>query len=341
MLNFYKRLSHNDKVQFWQIVTNVFLVIFTFWMGLSVQKMVIDDATKFNDNKTRVDYILTIYNNIASKQTFIQYAQILQTASQSGIKEAAVQASDWAVENIDVVISDAKDFVKSMNIFRYYVDPEDYNTIRAHNSAILLLIKLIESYNTQMSESNNEILLTKYIHSEEYILNVGFYLGEEIPKLISELEDLNSQLLSQDNISLQRGSSTVYGTYTTQIFLSMFTSFSILKEYLEPTNKTFKLDKDSILILVLGIIFIIFFAYNVSKLISSRVNVVSETDYKELKFKLGSYSAAYNGQECRIAELQKAIEARNNTIEEYKELIKVWKEEYESLKEQIPSSNEQ
>ena len=72
MLNFYKKLSHNDKVLFWQIVTNVFLVIFTFWMGLSVQKMVVNNATKFNDNKTTVDYILPIYNKIIAKETFIK-----------------------------------------------------------------------------------------------------------------------------------------------------------------------------------------------------------------------------------------------------------------------------
>lgn len=347
MLNFYKRLSHNDKVQFWQIVTNVFLVIFTFWMGLSVQKMVVDNATKFNDNKTKVDYILPIYNKILSKETFIKFVSEIKTDSNRDIKSAAKNIQEWTTTNIDTVISDAKEIVELMSIFRYYVNDEEYRTISAHNSSILLNIKLIELFKYHIPGENIDIKnsLTGYINSEEYMKNVYHYVGGEVTKVISEMEDISSSLLSNIDTTLSKEiiSPMTYSNFANNIFFSIYTNFVILKKHLEPNNNPFefKFDRDTILILVLGIVFIIFIGYWISKLISTRVNVVSETDYKELKFKLGSYSAAYNGQECRIAELQKTIEARNNTINEYKELIKVWKKEYESLKEQIPSSKEQ
>lgn len=330
MLNFYKKLSHNDKVLFWQIVTNVFLVIFTFWMGLSVQKMVVDNATKFNDNKTKVDYLLPIYNKIIAKETFIKFVSEITTASKEDIKTAANNISEWTSNNIDTVISDAKEIVELMSIFRYYVNDEEYRTISAHNSNILLNIKLIELYkiHTPGEDININKSLTEYIHSEEYMKNVYHYLGEKVPKLISDMDELNSGMLSSIDTSLIKeiAAPMAYGNYANNIFSSIYTNFVILKKHIEPNNNPFefKLDRDTILVLVLGIIFIIFFGYWVAKLISSRVNVVSETDYKELKLKLSNYYAAYNGQECEITRLTKQIEEmrdqQETDIEELKRL---------------------
>ena len=330
MLNFYKKLSHNDKVLFWQIVKNVFLVIFTFWMGLSVQKMVVNNATKFNDNKTKVDYILPIYNKIIAKETFIKFVSEITTASKEDIKTAANNISEWTSNNIDTVKSDAKEIVELMSIFRYYVNDEEYRTISAHNSSILLSIKLIELYkfHTPGEDINTKKSLTEYIHSEEYMKNVYHYIGEKTQKVISDLDKLNSGILSIIDNSLIKeiAAPEIYGKLANIIFSSINTNFVILKKHLEPNNNPFefKLDRDTNLVLVLGIIFIIFFGYWVAKLISSRVNVVSETDYKELTLKLSNYYAAYNGQECEITRLTKQIEEMRDQqeadIEELKRL---------------------
>lgn len=53
----YRMLSDDQKINFWTITTNVFLVVFTFWMGLAVQKMVANKSAEVSNRLTHYEYM--------------------------------------------------------------------------------------------------------------------------------------------------------------------------------------------------------------------------------------------------------------------------------------------
>lgn len=45
----YRQLTQEQRVNFWTILTNLFVVLFTFWLGLSVQDMIATRHSELNE----------------------------------------------------------------------------------------------------------------------------------------------------------------------------------------------------------------------------------------------------------------------------------------------------
>lgn len=65
----YNRLSNDQKPNYWSAVTNVVLVIFTFWMGLAVQQMIVDKNSEYTSKLVQYEYLDKVYS---------RYAEIIQ-----------------------------------------------------------------------------------------------------------------------------------------------------------------------------------------------------------------------------------------------------------------------
>ena len=52
----YKSLSDNQRQAFWNSAINIFLVIFTFWLGLTVQFIVVSTNKSYNDELIKLQY---------------------------------------------------------------------------------------------------------------------------------------------------------------------------------------------------------------------------------------------------------------------------------------------
>ena len=53
----YSPLSPDSKSSFWQILTNIFLVFFTFWMGIFVQDLIASKNEAVNKKMVTFEYV--------------------------------------------------------------------------------------------------------------------------------------------------------------------------------------------------------------------------------------------------------------------------------------------
>lgn len=53
----YKQISTSQKSNYWTIVTNTFLVLFTFWMGIFVQDLIARKNSSINDKLVKIQYV--------------------------------------------------------------------------------------------------------------------------------------------------------------------------------------------------------------------------------------------------------------------------------------------
>lgn len=56
LFELYNSLSDNQRSQFWGAAINVFLIIFTFWLGLTVQLVVVDTNKSYNEELIKMQY---------------------------------------------------------------------------------------------------------------------------------------------------------------------------------------------------------------------------------------------------------------------------------------------
>ena len=53
----YTRMRPEAKQSFWTVITNIFLVAFTFWMGIYVQDIVASRNSQYNARLARIEYM--------------------------------------------------------------------------------------------------------------------------------------------------------------------------------------------------------------------------------------------------------------------------------------------
>lgn len=61
LVKVYQSLSDNQRNNFWLAASNLFLVVFTFWLGLTVQYIVVDNNAKLNAKLMQLEY----YRNVS------------------------------------------------------------------------------------------------------------------------------------------------------------------------------------------------------------------------------------------------------------------------------------
>lgn len=67
----YQSLSDNQRNNFWLAASNIFLVVFTFWLGLTVQYIVVDNNAKLNAKLIQLEYYRNVsqdYDNLIQQQ---------------------------------------------------------------------------------------------------------------------------------------------------------------------------------------------------------------------------------------------------------------------------------
>lgn len=72
LIKVYQSLSDNQRNNFWLATSNIFLVVFTFWLGLTVQYIIVDNNAKLNAKLIKLEY----YKNISQ-----DYEKLIQQQS--------------------------------------------------------------------------------------------------------------------------------------------------------------------------------------------------------------------------------------------------------------------
>ncbi len=347
MLRFYRTLKHDDKLLFWQIISNLFLVVFTFWLGLSVQNMIINKSTQYNDNKTRVDHILPVYNAITSSEVFLYTTQLLE---REGSDALVANHKEYIIENIDVIIADAKALIKQMSTFRYYVNSDDFNTISANNASILLYIKFIELYRNYVYDK--EIIknaIVEYCKSAEFVQNGMIISDWDIVHKVQQLCDEYFNILNlhygdaYHNI-LSDGilNSSVYARFGNEILVAIVENASIVTKYLTPNRNAIQIPIEPWTILCIGILIIVIIGFVITKVISQKGGTsVSSVDYNILQRRLTQMEQMEITPliaKDEYVRLQREIEKLESIIEDDMETQRGLREEIRVLKEKLQNN---
>lgn len=129
MRNDYKQISSNQKSNYWTIVTNTFLVLFTFWMGIFVQDLIARKNSSINDKLVRIQYVdkmLPDMKSLWSNEVFSNSKELLWLGKSYDDKIVALQDSLKAFpessDSIKELLQSAKaDSAYYMNIYLQYL----------------------------------------------------------------------------------------------------------------------------------------------------------------------------------------------------------------------------
>lgn len=148
----YKITSSNNKVQFWALSFSCFATIFTFWMGIAYQYILID----FNSNEAKNDAHMTVVENNAyyksifnkndkcsSLLTNMLIAGGSCSLGDSQTSQKIIQkmvGSDW-----DVIMDYLKYSIEVSEKAKYYFDEEKYDTITKNNTRIHYVVSYYQN----------------------------------------------------------------------------------------------------------------------------------------------------------------------------------------------------
>ncbi len=86
LIKVYQSLSDNQRNNFWLAASNIFLVVFTFWLGLTVQYIIVDNNAKLNAKLIKLEY----YKNISQDyEKLIQQQNLFSNSSLSIPEESS------------------------------------------------------------------------------------------------------------------------------------------------------------------------------------------------------------------------------------------------------------
>lgn len=181
MFKHYKKMSKNNKVVFWQVITNLFLVVFTFWMGLFVQDFIASKNASVNERLLQMQYNEKVYPKYVEVEKHEFLDKIYRIVHESKSNQDSIDAKFaalWLGCNLilysDTIDSIARRNVSIMNEYRYYcLDKSQSDSITVNNAAILLFLKTKELIrNDSIKKSYNDFKkeFQDYIFSSDFRL---------------------------------------------------------------------------------------------------------------------------------------------------------------------------
>lgn len=197
MFKHYKEMSKNNKVIFWQVITNLFLVVFTFWMGLFVQDFIASKNSSVNERLLQMQYnekVMSQFEEMGNHDLLDKIYRIVMTAKseeQSGkIRIANLMLAQHLITNSDSIESIARRSVSIMNKYRYFcLDKSQFYDIGRNNALILLYLKtkeLIEDNSIKLDSVAFKEKMTEYLFSSE-MRNCSFNMVFGEPQQINSI----------------------------------------------------------------------------------------------------------------------------------------------------------
>lgn len=326
--DYYKSMSHDQKIIFWQITTNVFLVFFTFWMGLFVQDFVADKNAKLSQELIRFDYVDRIYptyKNVANNEvmdSLWQYTLETQRFENDSKKrhESLMNAANYIQKNQDKVSNWATNMCTTLSDFKYYLNKKDFDSISNNNAEILMSLKLLSlCQDSVMTPTLFKDKLESYLYSTEFrhaayvstgVKSVGA-LGHDLYTLYNSGDPLLKNKINQYLIN-----------YT---LIPIIKNAQIMEEailYRSKVEYKFNFLPWIYLFfsLIIGIIISVIFARFI--ITKQGVKYVSTVDYKKLEKRTMELEGLKIISEEEIKRYNTSIDNLNKTIETKNQIIK-------------------
>lgn len=154
---FYNKYTDDQKVSFWVVVSNIFLVVFSFGLGLLIQDSMINKTQEMNKVLAQYEYgskifpaVRTIYGNSASEI-------LLELNQWNKVKDddsTLVTLKNIYASHTAAYYNTVDTLVKVMGELKYYC-PEYYNTISKNNSKLIFCSTLLKFFDTLKQREGN------------------------------------------------------------------------------------------------------------------------------------------------------------------------------------------
>lgn len=154
---FYNKYTDDQKVSFWVVVSNIFLVVFSFGLGLLIQDSMLNKTQEVNKVLAQYEYgskifpaVRTIYGNSASEI-------LLELNQWNKVKDddsTLVTLKNIYASHTAAYYNTVDTLVKVMGELKYYC-PEYYNTISKNNSKLIFCSTLLKFFDTLKQREGN------------------------------------------------------------------------------------------------------------------------------------------------------------------------------------------
>lgn len=156
--NFYNKYTDDQKVSFWVVVSNIFLVVFSFGLGLLIQDSMLNKTQEMNKVLAQYEYgnkifpaVKAIYGNSTS-EILLELNRWKNMENEDSmphsLKEIYTNHTTAYLNTVDTL-------VKVMGELKYYC-PDYYDTISCNNSTLIISSTLLK-FLTELKQRNGDI----------------------------------------------------------------------------------------------------------------------------------------------------------------------------------------
>lgn len=192
----YRMISSGQKSNYWTIITNMFLVLFTFWMGIFVQDLIANKNSKLNDRLLRVQYVdkirpdlLALWENEAFSTSKEYLSMMISCDIRKANIEDSIKIHPEQTDSLNNLISEVENennaYLKSFNQF-----------LSNHKKELIEFGYISDSLMSKYAYYDAD--LTDTIQSVSLELRMALYTAE-IQNDSTLLESV--QFLKQDSVS--------------------------------------------------------------------------------------------------------------------------------------------
>lgn len=209
----YRNIAKGQKVGYWTVVTNVLLILVTFWLGLVVQNMIAKTNANASGTLANIGYVEKVKPQIDTLN--IHYSKLFLDFEALSSKDVfgkpvvsnadALKLKDYLKQHQEIILSYYKDLSRTMS----QVNHVDYNCpkeIRAKAQLLPLYALLIESVDEYTSQNRNIswekmwdslfLRIQNLIRTPEYVSQYGlvFSLNNKGSKEVLALKKIYMEL---------------------------------------------------------------------------------------------------------------------------------------------------
>ena len=119
----YKALSDNQRYNFWSAATNLFLCMFTFWLGITIQFIVVDKTIDYQSENARIEFMKYVephYKNLLHTSNYIcesvlnqELYDILKTNEKQELNKEQIKIINKFDSNYKEIMSNVDQFKES------------------------------------------------------------------------------------------------------------------------------------------------------------------------------------------------------------------------------------
>lgn len=198
----YKSLSDNQRYNFWIAATNLFLCMFTFWLGVTVQFVVVDKTTDYQSKlmyREYEKYITPQYNNLlraisnVTKIIDTDTNKLKEMLSRSQNGKITEEDNKYMANLIDVFVSDHDYYMSYIDTIvnnamslKYVLPKDKQHIINSYCRDILVKKIAVEVLLESNSIDDFSNKVKAYFSSDKFINNTRMPLNSNMLKVIDK-----------------------------------------------------------------------------------------------------------------------------------------------------------